>query len=119
MINIDYSDRRPLYEQITDKLAGLMLAGVLKPGEKLPSVRSLATELSVNPNTISRAYGELERIGYIYSVVGKGSFVSGKENIVEGESAKLLKEMEELLKKAKSMGISRSKIEELLKNYPS
>ena len=76
MILIDYKDRRPLYEQIVEKLSDLMVRGVLAQDSQLPSVRSLATELSINPNTIQRAYAELERQGYIYSVKGRGSFVA-------------------------------------------
>ena len=67
MIVLDYRDRRPLYEQVTEKLEELMFSGVLPPDSRLPSVRSMATELSINPNTIQRAYAELERQGYIYS----------------------------------------------------
>ena len=76
MILIDYKDRRPLYEQIVEKLSDLMVRGVLAQDSQLPSVRSLATELSINPNTIQRAYSELESRGVIYSVKGKGNFVS-------------------------------------------
>ena len=78
MILIDYKDRRPLYEQIVEKLSDLMVRGILEQDSQLPSVRSLATELSMNPNTIQRAYAELERQGYIYSVKGRGSFVAGQ-----------------------------------------
>jgi len=67
MILIDYKDRRPLYEQIVEKLSDLMVRGILEQDSQLPSVRSLATELSMNPNTIQRTYTELERQGYIYS----------------------------------------------------
>lgn len=76
MIVLDYRDRRPLYEQVTERFQELMYRGVLKENEKLPSVRSLAMELSINPNTIQRAYAQLERQGFIYSVKGKGSFVA-------------------------------------------
>lgn len=76
MIVLDYRDRRPLYEQVTEKLEELMFTGVLPPDSRLPSVRNMATELSINPNTIQRAYAELERQGYIYSIQGKGSFVA-------------------------------------------
>ena len=72
MILLDYKDRRPIYEQVVAKLEELMLLGVMKENEPLPSVRSLAMELSINPNTIQRAYVELERQGYIYTVKGKG-----------------------------------------------
>ena len=68
MIILDYKDRRPIYEQVVSKLEELMLLGVLKENEPLPSVRALAMELSINPNTIQRAYVELERQGYIYTV---------------------------------------------------
>ena len=76
MIVLDYRDSRPLYQQVKDSLRRMMLTGLLEPDEKLPSVRSLATQLAINPNTIQRAYAELEAEGYIYSVAGKGSFVS-------------------------------------------
>ena len=76
MLILDYKDRRPIYEQVVSKLEELMLLGAMKENEPLPSVRSLAMELSINPNTIQRAYVELERQGYIYTVKGKGSFVA-------------------------------------------
>ena len=68
MIVLDYRDRRPLYEQLAERLQEMMFNGVLPQDAQLPSVRSLATDLSINPNTIQRAYCELERQGYIYSV---------------------------------------------------
>ena len=73
MIFIDYNDKRPIYEQVTEKIQTLILNGVLESDSKLPSVRSLAMELSINPNTIQRAYSELEREGFIYSVKGRGN----------------------------------------------
>ena len=73
MILLDYKDRRPIYEQVVEKLQDLMICGVLEQDSQLPSVRSLATDLSINPNTIQRAYAELERRGFIYSVKGRGS----------------------------------------------
>ena len=76
MITLDYRDRRPLYEQVVERFRELMFQGILKENEKMPSVRTLAMELSINPNTIQRAYVELERMGMIYSVKGKGSFVA-------------------------------------------
>ena len=77
MLTLNYRDSRPIYEQIKDGLRRMIVTGAMKQDEKLPSVRSLATQLSINPNTIQRAYNELEAEGYIYSVAGKGSFVSG------------------------------------------
>ena len=77
MIRLDYRDARPIYEQVKDGLRRLMVTGVLAPGEKLPSVRSLAMDLAINPNTIQRAYAQLEMEGYVYSVAGRGTFVAG------------------------------------------
>ena len=77
MIQINYGHSKPIYEQVKDSLRQLMLTGVLKENEKLPSVRELAVQLAINPNTIQRAYRELEAEGYIVSIPGKGSFVSG------------------------------------------
>ena len=82
MILLDYKDRRPIYEQVVSKLEELMLLGAMKENEPLPSVRSLAMDLSINPNTIQRAYVELERQGYIYTVKGKGSFVADKKEVL-------------------------------------
>ena len=70
MIQLNYRDSRPIYEQVKDGLRRLVLTGVLAPGEKLPSVRSLAGQLTINPNTIARAYAALEAEGFIYSVTG-------------------------------------------------
>ena len=76
MIRLDYRDARPIYEQVRDGLRSMMVTGVLAAGDKLPSVRSLATELAINPNTIQRAYTQLEAEGFVYTVAGRGSFVA-------------------------------------------
>ncbi|WP_346704830.1 GntR family transcriptional regulator [uncultured Agathobaculum sp.] len=76
MIKIDYRDARPIYEQIVDGVETLALRGALPSGSQLPSVRQLAMELSINPNTIQRAYAELERRGVIYAAKGRGNFIS-------------------------------------------
>ena len=78
MLLLNYRDSRPIYGQIKDGLRRLIVTGALAAGEKLPSVRSRATDLAINPNTIQRAYAELEREGFIYSVPGKGSFASDR-----------------------------------------
>jgi GntR family transcriptional regulator len=77
MIHLNYRDARPIYTQIVDGFREQIAAGVLRSGDKLPSVRELAAELTINPNTIQRAYRELEMGGWIASVHGKGSFVCG------------------------------------------
>ena len=102
MIVIDNRDKRAIYEQVVDRLSDLMLIGVLQPGEKLSSVRSLAVDLSINPNTIQKAYIELERQGYVYSVKGVGSFVSDVETIRENKKTVIYKELEELINRAKT-----------------
>ena len=89
MIALDYADKRPLYEQTKEKLRELIISGVLKPHDKLPSVRELASNLSINPNTIQKAYRELEQEGYIYSVTAKGNYVSPRENTDKVNSARL------------------------------
>lgn len=81
MISLNYRDSRPIYEQIRDGLRKLIVTGALSADEKLPSVRALAAQLAINPNTIQRAYAQLERQGYIYSVKGKGSFVAAESRI--------------------------------------
>ncbi len=76
MFDLDLKSRLPIYEQLMEKLKQLIVSDLLKPHEQLPSVRQLASQLTINPNTIQKAYRELEQLGYIYSLPGKGSFVS-------------------------------------------
>ncbi len=105
MILLDFKDRRPIYEQIVEKLSNLMAMGVLGEDTPLPSVRSLAAELSINPNTVQRAYLELERQGYIYSLKGKGSFVAGLEHIRSARQQTVLKELREVTERALAAGL--------------
>ena len=86
MLTLNYRDSRPIYEQIKDGLRRMIVTGAMAQDEKLPSVRALATQLSINPNTIQRAYNELEAEGYIYSVAGKGRFVSGRRRRPAGNA---------------------------------
>ena len=83
MIQINYRDSRPIYEQIKDGIRKLIVQGIMQNNEKLPSVRELATSLTINPNTIQRAYRELEAEGYVYTVKGKGCFVAGRKHSEE------------------------------------
>ena len=94
MIILDYRDRRPLNEQVVEKLQALILAGALPPGSRMPSVRDLAVQLAINPNTVQRAYAELERRGLIYPVRGRGNFVAETGGIAEkrkGEAVRALR----------------------------
>ena len=95
MLHLDYRDPRPIYEQVQDGLRKLMMAGALQEGEKLPSVRTLASQLSINPNTIQRAYEALEREGYVYSLPGKGSFVAPRRDVDDQRKQQLLKTFED------------------------
>lgn len=85
MISIDYRDRRSIYEQLVERITSLAASGFLSPGSQLPSVRQLASELSINPNTIQRAYAELERAGVTYTVKGRGSFVTEDTNLLRSK----------------------------------
>ncbi|MBQ6601836.1 MAG: GntR family transcriptional regulator [Eubacterium sp.] len=105
MIFIDYKDSRPIYEQITEKYKLLILKGVLKADEQLPSVRSLAMELSANPNTVQKAYTELERQGFIYSVKGRGNFVRGDLPLMEKKKEELRRRLQALFQEAREVGI--------------
>ena len=93
MVHLDYRDARPIYTQIADNFRSQIRAGVLRDGDKLPSVRELAGELAINPNTIQRAYRELEAEGWIVTVPGKGCFVSANGNCQEQERKKQLAQM--------------------------
>ena len=110
MININYRDSRPIYEQIKDGLKHLMLAGVIAKDEKLPSVRDLASQTTINPNTIQRAYRELEDEGFIYSVTGKGSFASGRADLDEKKRAELDGKLKEVIGRLLSMGVPADEI---------
>ena len=107
MFVLDYSDRRPIYEQITEKIRDLILQGGLEAGAPLPSVRSLALDLSINPNTIQRAYQALERDGWIYSVRGKGSFVAKALNARDGRRKEVLEKLSSLIGEAQLVGVTR------------
>ncbi|MDO4272628.1 MAG: GntR family transcriptional regulator [Eubacteriales bacterium] len=104
MIILDLQDRRPIYEQIAEKFRMLILSGALPPDSRMPSVRQLAMELSINPNTIQRAYMELEQMGLIYPVKGKGNFIADSENIRKISRDNYLQELKGLVKKGKDLG---------------
>lgn len=111
MININFRDPRPIYEQIKSDICRLIVSGVLAPNSKLPSVRDMASELAINPSTIQRAYRELEAEGYICSVPGKGSFVSALDDALTARRAELLGKFDELIKELNNAGVG---IDELI-----
>ncbi len=115
MIRLDYRDSRPVYEQIADKLEMLAMCGALEPEEQLPSVRQLATELSINPNTVQKAYGELLSRGVIYSVKGRGNFISDSvEELRERKLTDIRKQIELLLKQARELGMTDKELRHML-----
>lgn len=114
LIFIDYKDRRPVYEQIADHYQELVITGVLAPDTPLPSVRTQAMELSINPNTIQHAYAEMERRGIIYSVKGRGSFIAGNEPLVEKRKRELMEELNSKFTEAARLGMDLHAIESLL-----
>ena len=119
MIIIDYKDTRPIYEQIAEKFKTLILKGVLQPDEQMPSVRSLAMELSINPNTIQKAYAQLEWEGYIYPIKGRGNFVAGTEKLLEERKKSCIEKILLLSEEAEEYGISREEIiSEIQKHKP-
>ena len=110
MIGLNYRDSRPIYEQIKDNYKKLILSGGLAPDERLPSVRELAAQLAINPNTIQRAYRALEADGWIVTVPGKGCFVSGCEKATEQERARWYDAFDEAAAALLALGVSRESL---------
>lgn len=110
MIPIDFKDARPIYEQVIERFKMLILRGVIKTGEKIPSVRNLAVELSINPNTIQRAYAELEKQGYIYTVKGKGNFASDAASLLPAYKGEILSQLKVICNAAVEVGMTEEEI---------
>ena len=110
MLNLDYRDARPIYEQVRDNLRRLMVSGAIQEGEKLPSVRSLASNLAINPNTIQRAYESLEAEGYVYSIPGKGSFAAPRTGVDEERRDRLLGQFDSLTAELLHLGVTRDRL---------
>ena len=110
MIHLNYRDARPIYTQITDGFREQILAGVLQGGDKLPSVRDLAQQLSINPNTIQRAYRELEMQGWIATVPGKGCFVCGVPRMTPKEQQPLLDSFDKAAAALMALGVSKQEL---------
>ena len=115
MLSINYRDPRPIYEQVRDSLRQLILSGAMGPGEKLPSVRTLASSLAINPNTIQRAYRELEQLGLVYTVAGKGAFVADDSAAREKRKLEILDAVSAFLQELKMLGAEEQEIISLLR----
>ena len=110
MISLDMQSRIPIYEQLVSKFAKLFMLGFMKSGEQLPTVRNLATSLSINPNTVQKAYRTLELQGLIYSIEGKGSFVSELATSSSVKTALATKELESALHESIMWGLNKDQV---------
>ena len=110
MVQLDYRDARPIYTQIVDNFKSQIASGILQSGEKLPSVRELAGTLAINPNTIQRAYRELELAGWIATVPGKGCFVCGMPGEATVEQTQLLEQFDKTVAALQALGITRDEL---------
>lgn len=117
MIKLDLQSRIPLYEQLEEQIIRLSLLGVLDEHEQLPSVRALARDVGVNPNTVAKAYQELERQGIIYTVTGKGSFVSPDVLSLEQPRKAALEEVFAAVDKALSRGLSKEQLLDSIREH--
>lgn len=115
MLSINYKDPRPIYEQVRDALRQLILSGAIGPGERLPSVRELAASLAINPNTIQRAYRELEHLGLIYTQPGRGAFAVQDNTAAQRRQEELLAQLEELVRELKTLSTAAGEIENRIK----
>ena len=114
MFSINFQSRVPVYQQICDNIIRLVSYGAIKSNERLPAVRRMATDLGVNPNTVAKAYSMLESSGYVYTVTGKGSFISEKLQNGEARRIEMKNQLREKLKEAYSVGLSPDDISEII-----
>lgn len=116
MIQLNYRDSKPIYEQIKEGFRKLIISNSLSANEKLPSVRELASNLAINPNTIQRAYRDLESEGYIYTVAGKGTFVAEHKEIYDTRQHELLAEFDEIVEELFFLSVEKKQLVERMEN---
>ena len=114
MITIDYKSRVPIYDQITGGIIRLKSLGVLKAGDKLPSVRAMAIDLGINPNTVQRAYNILEADGVIYSVAGKGSFISDDNKAADAILSAAKNTFRQAVEQARQAGLDEATLKRMI-----
>ena len=115
MFELDVRSRKPIYEQLMNQMKDLIIMEVLKENERLPSVRALAQELTINPNTIQKAFKQLEMEGFIYTLPGKGSFVSPPNEMRNTmKQEKIKNELAKMVREALFMGISLQEINQIV-----
>ncbi len=116
MIQLNFRDSKPIYEQVEDGIRKLVVNNLIAADEKLPSVRELASKYALNPNTISRAYRELEEQGYIYTLNGKGTFVAANERVNDVRKEELLQQFDELVKELSFLMVPEEQLIERVSN---
>ena len=119
MIQLNFRDSKPIYEQVEDGIRKLVVNNLIAADEKLPSVRELASKYALNPNTISRAYRELEEQGYIYTLNGKGTFVAANEKVNDVRKEELLQQFDELVRELSFLMVPEEQLIERLSNVKS
>ncbi|MDR2932311.1 MAG: GntR family transcriptional regulator [Oscillospiraceae bacterium] len=110
MIRLDLQSRLPIYEQLKNKIGELVLLGELKPDDQLPSVRNFARELGINPNTVQKAYQDLERDKIIYSVAGRGSYISPDIDVTKQLHEQQIQKVKSAVMQAKACNLSKDQI---------
>lgn len=116
MIQLNFRDSKPIYEQVEDGIRKLVVNNLIAADEKLPSVRELASKYALNPNTVSRAYRELEEQGYIYTLNGKGTFVAANEKVNDMRKEELLQQFDELVKELSFLMVPTEQLVERVSN---
>ena len=119
MINLDFRDGRSLHEQIESGIKELIINEIIKPDDKLPSVRELSVSLTVNPNTVQRAYKQLETDGFIYSVKAKGNFVAPFEKARSKRTDEIYENLKSLVKELKFMGENEASVAKIISDIYS
>lgn len=112
MIQLNYRDAKPIYEQIKDGLRKLVISNSFVANEKLPSVREMASRLAINPNTIQKAYKELETEGYIYTIAGKGSFVTERKEVLGTRNEELLEEFDNVVEELLFLSVNKEELKQ-------
>ena len=115
LIQLNYRDSKPIYEQIKDGFRKLVISGSLLADEKLPSVRELASSLAINPNTIQKAYRDLESEGYLYTIAGRGTFVAKQEEILDTRQEELLGQFDEVVEELFFLSVKEADLAERMK----
>lgn len=117
MFPLDYKSRLPIYEQLNKSISKMAALGALEPNEQLPSVRTLAQDLGINPNTVQKAYQMLEQNGIIYSVPGKGSYISPDLSVLSRQKARAMEKLTEVIQEAADNGVTKPEMIEQIENH--